>query len=114
MTPERIAELTSLLERAGPAEWCAVIPPDIVDPDTYAYGYGQLRTSPADDGGWSLLLKVDDYDEQDAVLEFCAEAKNAMPEILAELTRLYALEDRVIHADVGDVRQFPQPTGAAT
>lgn len=60
-------------EAAAPAgPYCDLTCPNDIDPDTYVYGYGELRTAPTDNGGWSVLLKVPDHEDYDTVLKFCA------------------------------------------
>lgn len=61
-------------EAAAPVgPYCDMTCPNDTDPDTYFYGYGELRTAPRDDGrGFDLLLKVPEHEDYDDVLKFCA------------------------------------------
>ena len=101
----RLSEIEARLAKLPPDDWCAVIPPAGVDPAEFHYGYGELRTVPTEDGeGWSLLLKVDDHDEQDAVLEFCAGAKRDIPYLTAQLRDAWAATARLT-AELAEARR---------
>jgi hypothetical protein len=94
-------ELERIGKAAGDREWCAVIPPEGVDRSDYRYGYGEIRTRPdigteTGCGGWSIVVKVDDHDEQDGALRFIEAAKNNWQ---ALIDRIRELERRVARQD---------------
>jgi hypothetical protein len=85
-----IEAIRKRVEAATCGPWCAIIPPDDKDPADFPYdGYGELRTMATDErDGFDLILKVDDFDKQDANLEFCAHAITDIPDLLAYIADL--------------------------
>ena len=79
MTPERIAELTALCEKAAPGPWRVGPVDDTRVEDAAGNEVAQI------DGDYN---QPDTWPQMEANAAFIAAARTALPELLAELTRI--------------------------
>jgi len=118
MTPERIAELQALCEKATPGPWIWA------DDQMWFYADYQKRgdLEQNSDGSWKFvsIIETEDghYGPKENDRDFIAAARTALPELLAELSRLTRERDEAFNAGVeaaanvsiGSVARLPRIT----
>lgn len=104
MTDEELDRLEQLRSAATAGDICACIPGD--DPANDVFEYGQLRTQPTDTGGgWSIVAKIDEFDERDADLRLIEAAWNNLGPLIARarLANQRERENTQLRADLARV-----------
>ena len=91
MTPEKIAELTALCEKAAPGPWRVGPVDDTRVEDAAGNEVAQI------DGDYN---QPDTWPQMEANAAFIAVSRTALPEILAELTRLTRERDEAFNAGI--------------